>query len=650
MLIPFNYYLYKRSIPPNIIKIKNQNNNLFIIEIYIKLIMIEENHCLKKSKNELKKLLRQAKDSDKNDMEVDIYLQIYSFKETEREKKKVYIMTLCDDQYKYSSFFLAAKENLDNLEKGKFMHLTEISNKKIKNNFFIRLKEYEILSDSKEIENVKDITYKDGIFKDGETDIFAEEDDNLQEKLNNQEKTIEEKKSIIPLEEDAYTSLKQLTTFSRDFIIFIRVTKKSEIKVFETRNNNMNSSNQGKLFYFMVLDRDGNEMQCTCFNKAVDKFFDIIEEDQLYEIKGGYVKLNDKKYTRIKSDYKIVLDENSKITKKIDNGTIKKNNMSIVRIKDIQNINLYSIVDLCVVVLNVGEKMMKNTRNGSQPLKKITVADVSNYKIEISLWRVHSDTKVKFGDILLINNVKIGEYKGRTLTTFDETCIKINPPKSNEYVKELEDFIAKVDLKGEFLDLENNSEIKNEKSKDENENYCSIHIRDVLESLDDYEDVHNLSKITATVTQILHNEKNFYMGCSDRNCKRKLKLDEETEEYICPNCRKGTKTPTYYYTLSLRVKDASTEYWIDIFGKTAESIMKCTAEEYKDFLKNRDEDKLKELTLGIEFKVFNFWVKPKLQTYNTISKKKLYAYRIEPYNEKNEAHKLVKYLEKEIYF
>ena len=97
----------------------------------------------------------------------------------------------------------------------------------------------------------------------------------------------------------------------------------------------MGTSSQGKLFYFIVLDRDGNEMQCTCFNKAVDKFFDEIEEDQLYEIKGGYVKLNDKKYTRIKSDYKIVLDENSKITKKADNGIIKKNNMTIIRIKDI---------------------------------------------------------------------------------------------------------------------------------------------------------------------------------------------------------------------------------------------------------------------------------------------------------------------------
>ena len=595
---------------------------------------------LDKIKDQLKTLLSLVKSTTKENLEVDIYLQIYSFKETERDSKKVYMMSLCDQESKFNSFFLASNEDIPGLKEGKLIHLKEISPKKIKNSMFIRIKEYELISEPFELKEVKEIKLED---------ITPEENKiitNGEKEINSEKKEMEIEETPVTLSEDAYTSLKQLTTFSRDFIIFVRVTKKSEIKTFETRNNNMGSS-QGKLFYFIVLDRDGNEMQCTCFNKAVDKFFDIIEEDQLYEIKGGYVKLNDKKYTRIKSDYKIVLDENSKITKKADNGIIKKNNMTIIRIKDIPNMNLYSIVDLCVVVLNVGEKMIKNTRNGSQPLKKIVVGDVSKYKIEISLWRVHSDTNVKFGDILLINNVKIGEYKGRTLTTFDETCIKINPPRTNEYVRELEEFIQKNDIKGEFLDLENNTEMKTE-TKEESENYTSVHIRDVLESLDEYEDVHNLSKVTAIVTQILHNEKNYYLGCSDRNCKRKLKLEGDSDEYICPNCRRSTKTPTYYYTLSLRVKDASTEYWIDIFGKTAESIMKCTAEEYKNILESGDEEKLKQLTHNVEFKVFNFWVKPKMQTYNTVSKKKLYAYKIEPYNERAEAHKLVKYLLKDI--
>ena len=595
---------------------------------------------LSQTKDQMKSLLTLTKNKENINIETDIYLQIFSVKETERDSKKVYMLSLCDQDYKLNSFFLASDKDIPDLKEGTLIHLKEVTPKKIKNSTFIRIKEYEIIGEPQDLPEVKEIKMEDF--------PFSEKKEKSESKNFSPERTDPKNEdSSLPLSDDAYTSLKQLTTFSRDFIIFVRVTKKSEIKTFETKNNNMGTSSQGKLFYFIVLDRDGNEMQCTCFNKAVDKFFDEIEEDQLYEIKGGYVKLNDKKYTRIKSDYKIVLDENSKITKKIDNGTIKKNNMTIVKIKDIQNMNLYSIVDLCVVVLNVGEKMIKNTRNGSQPLKKIVVGDVSKYKIEISLWRVHSDTNVKFGDILLINNVKIGEYKGRTLTTFDETCIKINPPKTNEYVRELEEFIQKNDIKNEWLDLENNTEIKHE-TKEENENYTSVHIRDVLESLDEYEDVSNLSKVTAIVTQILHNEKNYYLGCSDRNCKRKLKLEEDTNEYVCPNCLKSTKTPTYYYTLSLRVKDASTEYWIDIFGKTAESIMKCTAEEYKEILENRDEEKLREITHKVEFKVFNFWVKPKIQTYNTVSKKKLYAYRIEPYNEKSEAHKLVRYLLKDI--
>ena len=311
-----------------------------------------------KIKDQLKSLLSQVKDIENTDIETDIYLQIFSFKETERDSKKVYMMSLCDQDYKFNSFFLASNESIPELKEGKIIHIKEVSPRKIKNSIFIRIKDFNLLDSILPLNEVKEIKLED---------LNKPKQDSSKKK--EKEMLIEKEDSSLPLAEDAYTSLKQLTTFSRDFIILIRVTKKSEIKTFESRSNAM-GTNQGKLFYFIVLDRDGNEMQCTCFNKAVDKFFDIIEEDQTYEIKGGYVKLNDKKFTRIKSDYKIVLDENSKITKKIDNGTIKKNNMNIVKIKDIQNMNLYSIVDLCVVVLNVGEKMIKNTRNGPQPLKK----------------------------------------------------------------------------------------------------------------------------------------------------------------------------------------------------------------------------------------------------------------------------------------
>jgi hypothetical protein len=61
-------------------------------------------------------------------------------------------------------------------------------------------------------------------------------------------------------------------------------------------------------------------------------------------------------------------------------------------------------------------------------------------------------------------------------------------------------------------------------------------------------------------------------------------------------------------------------------------------------LKDKNNSKLKEISNRIEFKQFNFWVKSKLQKYNNISKKKLYAYKLEPVNDKEESKKILKYL------
>ena len=210
-----------------------------------------------KIKDQLKSLLSQVKDIENTDIETDIYLQIFSFKETERDSKKVYMMSLCDQDYKFNSFFLASNESIPELKEGKIIHIKEVSPRKIKNSIFIRIKDFNLLDSILPLNEVKEIKLED---------LNKPKQDSSKKK----EMSIENEDSSLPLAEDAYTSLKQLTTFSRDFIILIRVTKKSEIKTFESRSNAM-GTNQGKLFYFIVLDRDGNEMQCTCFNKAVDK-------------------------------------------------------------------------------------------------------------------------------------------------------------------------------------------------------------------------------------------------------------------------------------------------------------------------------------------------------------------------------------------
>ena len=656
------------------------------------------------------KLIKENSSEENSLLNININLQIYSLKKIEDKtrEKKFFSICLNDNLYKYGRFILMESELGNKLQPGYIINIKKITSKRVTSGLYIMIKEFSIISDKykSEMNKVK-------LIKENEEKIFVDEDginveeinrnNEINEKINDEQKFEEKKNFILNFDciinilkevvknnkkakkkkkiktklnkininkenkenlnnnenkKVIYTSLKELTTFSRDFILLVRIIKKSEIKVFETRNTNNSNilTGQGRLFYFIVLDQEGNEMQCTCFNKTVSKFYDLIEENKLYEIKGGYVKINDKKYTRIKADYKIVLDENSSITpKNVDLPMITKSIFNLAKISDLPKFKIYTIIDICAIVIDYTDIVIKVTRNGAQPLRKLILGDNTLYKVELSLWRKFTKINIKKGDIVLINNVKIGEYKGRNLSTFEETSIKVNPLESDYngnkdceecinnllyFIEENEGNIYNTEF---FSDFENLYKDKIQSYQTTEENQIK-YIKEILDNLDKYDEGKNLYKISAVITQIIHNEKNFYIGCNDKNCKKKLSYDFVKKEYTCPVCGRRTKKVTYYYTLSLRVKDASYEYWIDIFGKIAENIMMCSAEEYKDYLQKRAQIKLKEISDRVEFKKFNFWVRPKMQVYNTISKKKLYVCKIMPVCMKEEANNLSGYL------
>ena len=66
---------------------------------------MEDSSLFDKIKDQLKNLLLLVKDNENEAIKVDTYLQVYSFKETERESKKVYVMSLNDQDYRFNSFF-----------------------------------------------------------------------------------------------------------------------------------------------------------------------------------------------------------------------------------------------------------------------------------------------------------------------------------------------------------------------------------------------------------------------------------------------------------------------------------------------------------------------------------------------------------------
>ena len=207
---------------------------------------------------------------NKKDYPISKNFIIVQLKRMPNKDKLLYTATFRDKTLKYNGFLFTQINPNEDLKENSLINVELISPRLYSRNqsrVFV-IKKYKILFEDLEMNNLPEAT------------LYKEENNEIIITNNNTETKYDDSEMI-------YTSLKQLTTFSRDFIIFVRILKKSEIKVFNTRQT-------GKFFYFIVLDKDENEMQCTCFNKAVDKFFNIISEGKIYEIKGGYVKINDK--------------------------------------------------------------------------------------------------------------------------------------------------------------------------------------------------------------------------------------------------------------------------------------------------------------------------------------------------------------------
>ena len=69
----------------------------------------EMNDYKSKINNQLIDLFSTVKFIDKIELELDIYLQIVHFKEINKNEKKFYLSTLCNNKYKYNVFLLLQK-------------------------------------------------------------------------------------------------------------------------------------------------------------------------------------------------------------------------------------------------------------------------------------------------------------------------------------------------------------------------------------------------------------------------------------------------------------------------------------------------------------------------------------------------------------
>ena len=130
---------------------------------------------------------------------------------------------------------------------------------------------------------------------------------------------------------DDYTPLKSLNTFFFDWKIKVRLTKKCEKK------NWKNAKGSGTLLNIELIDALGTQIQATMFNEAVERLDHLLDENKVYLISNGQVKMANQKFTSIKNDYALILDNNSQIMEIDDDLAIQNVGFDFTGLDEVAN-------------------------------------------------------------------------------------------------------------------------------------------------------------------------------------------------------------------------------------------------------------------------------------------------------------------------
>lgn len=232
--------------------------------------------------------------------------------------------------------------------------------------------------------------------------------------------------AVAPATHHATVPVHSLNPYSSRWTIKVRVTSKGAMREW---NNDRGS---GKLFSVDLLDESGTEIRGTFFKEGADKFFDVIQEGQVYYMGGGRLKVANKKFTSIKNDYEISFDAKSMVEPAGSDSSIASQTYSFKKLSDLQDLDLdrESNVDLLVVCTSVGEATSLTTKAGRETSKReLTLKDDSGMSISLSLWgeKAQQYGEEMLNQVVAFKGVKVSDYGGRSLSAFNSTGITLQP-------------------------------------------------------------------------------------------------------------------------------------------------------------------------------------------------------------------------------
>ncbi|CAN6238190.1 unnamed protein product [Urochloa humidicola] len=372
-----------------------------------------------------------------------------------------------------------------------------------------------------------------------------------------------------------------------------RVTAKTAVKHWNKANS------AGKVFSFDLLDGEGGEIRAVCFKEAVDRFYDLIEVDNVYFISGGSVRHAKKQYNTLNNDYEITLDASTSSVEicSSDDYSIPRVQYNFRRISEIENMDNQTLVDLLGVVTSVGPSVMITRKSGTEAQKRtLQLRDMSGRSVEVTFWDnfCHSEGQQLqlqcdsgLNPILALVGARISDFNGRSVNTTSSTQLKIDP-----------DFPDAEKLKRWYI-----TEGKNAACVSlSREQFNSVQaVRKTIAQIRDESlgrDKTDWITVKAVISHV-YTDSFCYPACplifNEKPCNKKV-IDSGDGMWLCERCDKSFGNCEYRYAVKFDIQDhTGTIYYVTAFQEPGEQIFGCTAQELHTVMNSDDDTRFTEI-------------------------------------------------------
>ncbi|CAI2359014.1 unnamed protein product [Moneuplotes crassus] len=373
--------------------------------------------------------------------------------------------------------------------------------------------------------------------------------------------------------DEYYTPIKCLTTFTYDWKIKARILKKSDIRRWRKPQS------AGQLMNIELIDAEGTQILATFFNDAVDQFDHMLLENHVYVFTCGTVKIANKRFTSIKNDFSLIFDISSQIQRVEEDEKIGKQGFHFFNIRQIEQMREITTIDFIGVVHYVGPITLINLKNGTQKERRnILMADDTGLTLNLCFWGEHANMS-DYPDhpVLALKSVRVSDYSGRSLNSAEGCTVLINPDmeKAQKLRKWYDSLESKDNLKCISFDA---SKIGKENARNNERLLGEIPQYLYLQFLrDDEKPVFIMAN--AIIHYIKNDDRSIYHACPEELCRRKVTWKEDLQRWRCEKCNQEYEKAIPTFVLTVKLCDFSGGLYVHFYRDLGRAIMDIDPEE-----------------------------------------------------------------------